>query len=270
MSKKPGERGYADLKKDGEKPRDAATNDTRRWWARDKKDDAGAIVATQEFLVQQQAVRMRQHVISARLYGNFALMGAQAQAYSKLLSQQTAVKDRVTFNAIQSIIDTLTSRIGETKPRPYYLTSGGSYSQQRKAKKLNQFTEGVFYETSTYDKGLDCFRDSAIWGDGLLYVFGRAGKLHHERVLSSELWVDELEAMYGFPRNLYWARDVDRDQAPAGAGNEKLSHAVFDDGRSGRMGAAGHHCKSDPLGGFENDQGKRVAITEPAGDLIAV
>lgn len=221
MAKRPGERGYAEMTKDGERPRDAATNATHRWWSAKPTEVARSIIATQEFLQQRQSPRMRQHVVSARLYGNFSLMGAEAQRYARMLASQSAVKDRITFNAIQSIIDTLTSRVGETKPRPYYLTSGGSYSQQRRAKKLNQFTEGVFYETQTYDKGLDCFRDSAIWGDGLLYVFGRAGKLHHERVLSSELWVDEVEAMYGFPRNMYWAKDVDRDQALAWFSDDK-------------------------------------------------
>src|SRR5260370_27302194 len=54
-------------------------------------------------------------------------------------------------------------------------------------------------------------------------------------------------------------------QAPACAGNEKLRHAVLDDGRSARMRASGHHRKSDALRGFENDEGKRVAVTEPAG-----
>lgn len=220
MARAPGTTDFRSLKKDGEAPKvDASDVAQRRWWAIDDKkapdDVARAIVATQQILERAQSARMRQHVVSARLYGNFAPMGAQAQAYAKLLASQAAVKDRITFNAIQSIIDTLTSRIGETKPRPYYLTSGGSYSQQRKAKKLNQFTEGVFYETQTYDKGLDCFRDSAIWGDGLLHVYGRAGKLVHDRCLSSELWVDEVEGMYGFPRTMYRVKDVDRDAACA-------------------------------------------------------
>ena len=209
----PGQRDYSDLKRNGESQSGDVLpdNSARRWWAADGKELAAGISSTVEFLQRVQAPRLRQHIISARLYGNIAMMGPGASAYARLATSQSAQKDRITYNAIQSIIDTLTSRIGETKPRPYYLTSGGSFAQQRKAKKLNQFTEGVFYETKAYDKGLDCFRDGAIWGDGFMGVFRRGGKLHHERVLGSELWVDEVEAMYGHPRNMYRVKDVDRE-----------------------------------------------------------
>lgn len=215
------------MKRDGVAPASTGADANYRWWSIDDPEAnatkrkanntrvAQGIIATQQHLQQAQSARMKQQVISARLYGNLTLMGGDAQAFSRLLASSSAVKDRITFNATQSIIDTLTSRIGETKPRPYYLTSGGSYSQQRKAKKLNQFTEGVFYETNTYDKGLDCFRDAAIWGDGCMKVYDRAGKLVHDRVLGSELWVDEVEAMYGFPRNMYQVRDIDRGELEA-------------------------------------------------------
>ena len=109
-------------------------------------------------------------------------------------------------------IDTLVARVGETKPRPYFLTNGGDYKQQRKAKKLNQFIDGVFYETKAYDIGLDAFRDGEIQGDGFVHCFGRGGKLHKERVAGSELWVDEVEGQYGKPRGMTEIMLVDRDE----------------------------------------------------------
>lgn len=211
--RKAGEQSILNMKKDGEKPVEARSFDSvsRRWWDLDGRDAAQSITGTVSQLQRIQAPRLRQHIISARLYGNVGMLGASAQALARLMNS-SASKDRVTFNAIGSIVDTLTARVGTERPRPYYLTSGGSYAQQRKAKKRNQFTEGVFYETKTYAKGLKCFRDAGIWGDGLMHVYPRAGKLHHERVLCSELWVDEVEAMLGSPRNLFRVKDVDRDE----------------------------------------------------------
>ncbi len=229
MAREPGTIDFTKLTKDGKKPDRSPQDVNRRWWDMEGKPCAESIISNVQLLERAQAARLRQHVISARLYGNMAMMGTTANAYAKLMSSQSAAKDRVTFNAIQSIIDTLTSRIGETKPRPYYLTSGGSYSQQRKAKKLNQFTEGVFYETKTYDTGLDCFRDSAIWGDGMLHVFGRGGKLVHERMLSNEFWIDEVEAMYGFPRTGYRVKDVDRDELCAAWSDDKKAVKTIED-----------------------------------------
>ncbi len=206
---------YRDLHRKGEpkanRPRTGAVAD-RQWWEYTGNKCADSIKGTVDFLQKNQQPRIRQAVISSRLYGNIALSGAAGASYTRLLQSQTAVKDRITYNAIQSIIDTVTARVGETKPRPYFLTSGGNYQQQRKAKKLNQWVEGVFYETKTYDLGIKSFRDAAIWGDGLMHVFARGGKVCHERVMSSELWVDEVEAQYGFPRNMHRVKVVDRDE----------------------------------------------------------
>jgi hypothetical protein len=120
-------------------------------------------------------------------------------------------RDRITDNVVQSVIDTATARVGENKPRPYFLTSGGSYKQQRKAKKLNQFSEGIFFECNAYELGGAAQRDAEIFGDGLIHVFERNGRVGMERVLSGELWVDEVEGAYGNPRQAHWTRPVDRE-----------------------------------------------------------
>ncbi len=217
MRSTPGTVDYTTLKRKGDK---RPSNDTRgaltvprQWWRLKGKECARSIAETVSFLQRIQMARIKQQVISARLYGNISLSGSSGSAYVRLLHAQTATRDRATYNAIQSIIDTLTSRIGENKPRPYYLPSGGDWKQHRKAKKLNLFTEGVFYETKTYDTGVKVFRDSAIWGDGFMHVFVRGKKVVHERVAGSELWVDEVEAQYGEPRNMHRLKSVDRDEA---------------------------------------------------------
>lgn len=178
----------------------------------EKEQCSNSVRDTVESLQRNQSARIRQQVVSARLYGNLSLQGTAGAAYARLLAARSAATDRMSYNAIQSICDTLVSHVGEQKPRPYYLTSGGNYKQQRKAKKLSQFTDGVFYETKTYRKGPKCFRDGLIWGDGFMHVFTRGGKLHHERVLGSELWVDEVEGQYGFPRNMHRWLTVDKDE----------------------------------------------------------
>jgi hypothetical protein len=210
---------YRDLKKrkksDADNPRAGGPSGdtTRRWWEYEGNKCADSIRSNIEFLQKAQSNRLRQMVMSARLYGNMGLMASGTSlAFARAFQSASASKERITYNAIQSITDTLVSHVGETKPRPYYLTSGGNYREQRKAKKLSQFTDGVFYETKTYRLAPKAFRDAAIWGDGFIHVFARGGKLHHERVLGSEMWVDEVEAQYGFPRNWNRVKVVDRDE----------------------------------------------------------
>jgi hypothetical protein len=218
VRKAPGTTDYRDMKKDGkahpERVDMAPDGRQHRWWDETGPQCAQAVTAAVRFLQKQQVNRVRQQSISARLYGNIHSANAMGANYSHFIGtgQRTATKDRVTYNVTQSAVDTLTARVGETKPRAYYLSSGGSYKQQKYAKKLNQIVEGIFYETHTYDLGLKAFRDSAIWGDGFVHVFGRGGKVRHERVMSAELWMDETEAQYGNPRTIHRVKVIDRDE----------------------------------------------------------
>lgn len=145
------------------------------------------------------------------------MTGISGLSIGSAMSQPGAIKERITDNVIQSVVDTATARIGENKPRPYFLTSGGDYKLQRRAKKLNQFSDGIFYENEAYELGGLAQRDAEIFGDGLIFVTEKLSKdgkprVAFERVISAELWVDEVEGAYGKPRQLHWVRGIDREQ----------------------------------------------------------
>jgi hypothetical protein len=56
-------------------------------------------------------------------------------------------------------------------------------------------------------------------------------------------------------------------QTPAGSRNEKLRHAVLNNGRTRRLVAC-HHREADSLRRLENDERKRIAIAKPARNLV--
>ncbi len=223
MARAPGTRDFRDGdvkdpsgKQATQKRRDASeVNPDRRWWDKKGQQCAESVATVVKFLQGRQDGRLRNMVRNARLYGNISNVGLTSSPFGRLFDTTPAAKKYATDNATQSGIDTLVSHIGETKPRCYYLTSGGNYRQQRQAKKLTQWTDGVFYECQTYRKGSMAFRDGAVWGDGFVHVSARGGKLHHERVVSAELWVDETEAQYGKPRNMHRVKVIDRDELAA-------------------------------------------------------
>lgn len=215
MARKPSQRDYRDLRNaDGNKPRDDRKDVTgaRDWWNRTGPDCAGIVRSTIETLFDAQAERRNQRIRNARLYGNLRRKINPSSPFARNNPASPANIERLTYNGIQENVDTIHARVGETTPRPYFLTNGGTYKQKRKAEKLNQFVDGTFYETKAYDIGLEAFRDGEIQGDGFSHAFGRGGKLHKERVSGGELWVDEMEAQYGFPRNLHRVKIVDREE----------------------------------------------------------
>lgn len=182
----------------------------RRWW-NEKTDVASAITGVLAVLEMTQRARNQMYERSARLYGNLGLMAANKPENNRAVAARAVPADRITYNLIQSAVDTVVAKIAKNRPKPLFLTSKGDYKIQRRAKKLNDFVDGIFYENDAYAQGTMIFRDGAVFGDGFTHVFPYYGRVKHERVLASELWIDEIESLYGEPRQLHREKNVDRD-----------------------------------------------------------
>lgn len=183
------------------------------WWEEKDEDKAAALLLTSAaYLKETQGFRYRQAAIYARLYGNQSLYSFAGSNLNKLDQVSGIPQERPTFNLIQSAIDTLVSRISQSRPQPVFLTDNGDYKQRNLAKKLNNFILGEFYQTKTYELGTKALRDSLVEGTGVIHIFETPDrKVGMERVLLTELLVDPNEAMYGEPRQLYRMKLVDRD-----------------------------------------------------------
>jgi hypothetical protein len=197
-------------------PRDNAADQSRnfKFWTLDEKDMSGAVAANINFIRQHQSGRVEQLTTSTRLYGNtnaYNLMGSA-------LSRATAVNSnpmssRVSYNLCNSVVDTLVSKMAKDKVIPTFITNGGVWSMQKKAKLLTKFCQGVDYEHHVHDLTMGMFRDGSVWGDGFLHVFNDNGKLGIERELPHNLWVDQVEALVGPPRTLYRTMLMDKGVA---------------------------------------------------------
>lgn len=186
-------------------------NDTsRKWWLLDDYEMSQAIVSTVTSMANADAKRQTQYQISARLYGNSNIMGINGLSFSKIQSTQATLKDRVSYNVIQSCVDTLVSKLTKNKPKPAFLTAGGSWKLHRQAKQLDKFIDGIFYENDLYHLTVQCLKDALVFGDGIIHVFEDHGRCKMERVIPSEIYVDQMESFYGYPRQIHRVKNVDR------------------------------------------------------------
>lgn len=182
------------------------------WWrAGSKRELSDQIIATASFLKEQQQYRFRQASIHARMYGNIPLMNFAGTNLTKMNAVNNLPVDRPTMNVVQSCVDTLVSRLTQSKPRPLFLTDGGDYKARSLAKQLNQFIEGEFHQIKAYEYGECILRDASILGSGCVKVFESDDKrVKMERCLLTELFVDTNDAFYGEPRSMYQLKLVDR------------------------------------------------------------
>ncbi len=191
----------------------AITKSVYKWWqASDSRTLVNQVLTTTAYLKETQSYLFRQTALYARLYGNLSLFSFIGSNNSKMSNSTELPADRPTFNIVQSCIDTIVSRLSQSRPAPVFLTDGGDYKERRLAKQLNNFILGEFYQTKAYDKAALFLRDACVAGTGVLKIYeSEDNKVAIDRVLKTELMVDPNDSMYGEPRQLFQMKLVDRD-----------------------------------------------------------
>lgn len=184
------------------------------WWLTDDDESGDAAISAVQSLRTRDANRPARLALHARLYaGRHALSVLPGNDLTGYYGTPFGVDwddDRIRFNVVQSVIDTLTARVGKVRPLPTFITDSGDWYGKRAAQDLETWVEGTFYQTKFYDKLPMCFRDAAWAGTGVLHVFRAGNQVQIERVIPSELWVDPADAAYGDPRCLYRIKRMDR------------------------------------------------------------
>jgi hypothetical protein len=180
------------------------------WFRARTKETHKDIFAHLGYLDKQQSYRSIDNLRYARLYGNYEMAGLDAYSYTRVETSYSPT-NRVTLNVIQSMIDTVSSKITKNKPKPTFLTDGGDWSLQQKAKKLTKYVDGVFTGTDFYQHAARAFIDSCIFGTGAIKIFREDNEIKAERVFIEELKTDDIEGFYGDVRNLHQVKFVHKD-----------------------------------------------------------
>lgn len=113
-------------------------------------------------------------------------------------------------NIIRRQVDTGVAKLTKNRPVPMGLTSGGNYSEQRRAKNISKFFEGILDEVGFWPTRELRRRDGAIVGSGLALNYRVGRTMVHDRLFKREVRVCPIDAERGKPRTLYIARLVDK------------------------------------------------------------
>lgn len=189
-----------------------------RWWAPSLKAEERGKVAESvtDALKKQAALRHQLNLIHARLYGNADMVSFGARDYSRSATWGgIGIPNRIAFNIVATCIETLGSKIGKQRPRPTFLTSGGNWKAQQRARRANQWCQGLFYETKIHEVAKKVRLSAYCFGTGALKVMvskerGERGEIHCEPLFIDDIYVDDADAIYGKPRQLFQRMLVDR------------------------------------------------------------
>lgn len=240
------------------------------WWR--EPSPFHAIVQAIKWLDNDQQQVYDLNLRNLMLYGNRAAYGLNASDYTDRLQLPSS---RLTLNVVQSVIDAAVSQIATIKPRIINLTDAGNWAQQQRARKLNQWTQGIFYETDAYKLGKMAFRDACIFGTGALKIIERDGRAALERVFIDDLIVDNRDARNGNPKQLFEVRELPRDVVAAAfpdyadeiasSGNSMRIHNSLESSVTDLVSVAeAWHLPSGP----DADDGKHVICVDNCDLLV--
>lgn len=184
------------------------------WWkAEDDALLASQLCSTAAYLKTNQTYRQRQLAVDVRMYCGLSIYSYAGSNTAKMNKTRTLPDDRPTFNLVESCTDTLVSRLSQNEPQPKFLTDGADYKQRHLAQRLNQFVLGEFYQTKAYDKAKKMLRDGIVMGGSALKVYeGDDNKVCIDRVLQTDLFIDDNDSLNGDPQQLIQVKLVDRDK----------------------------------------------------------
>lgn len=177
-----------------------------RWYRATEKDCHAILFSQLDRLHRLTNWRRTQDLYCACLYDDaeFASLVQGSQAVGEFTPQT------MTTNIVKRQVDTFVQRITEGKPVPMAITSGGTYSEQRRAKALSKIFDGVLDQVGYWDTRPLLRRDGALFGDGFALNHRVGRQLFHDRAFPWEFYVDPREARYGKPQTLILLRYVDK------------------------------------------------------------
>jgi len=180
---------------------------TNQFWWEVKGDPHKEITSFVGALDDEQTHRTEDNLNSLRLFGNNETAGLSLSEYSR---RNIRHDGNPSLNIVHSMCTTVTSRITKSRPRATFLTSGGNWTEKRKAKLLDKFVAGQFYETGIYNVASRVFLDATVFGTGVMKIYEQGGRVKIDRVFPNEVIVDDAEALYGEPRQLFQRKFISR------------------------------------------------------------
>lgn len=108
------------------------------------------------------------------------------------------------LNVIKSCIDTLTSKIAQSKVRPFFNTQNGTFKDIQTVKQAQAFFD-LFYDLQSVNKKVsETFRDSAIFELGVIYINEITKNI--EKALPWQVFVRPAEVTYNKLTRVYYER----------------------------------------------------------------
>jgi hypothetical protein len=168
------------------------------WW--DEKTKTKALApATQLFryIADEDSARLQAYTAYNRIYTNRKIHSNDFLAsYTASFAVEGNAYSRVPINLCKVFVDAAHARITRQNPRPVFVTAGGNFTLQKKARQMQKWCEFTDTFTDLRPKKKKASLDSLIYGTGIVKtsIHPVVNEICNERVHPGDLFMDPVEA----------------------------------------------------------------------------
>ena len=173
------------------------------WYDNEEPEVVGQLLQSEVArLLNDHSARINKVTRALSAYDNLgydSAMGMLSGSAGTMWGDENAL----TFNVLQSSLDTLLSKIGKNKLLPRIITTNAKWAKKEQATKAEKFVRGLFRQLDVAKNMEKVLFSSLLHGDGFLKVVIEEGSISLEPCLSEDVLVDFADGMYGTPECMF-------------------------------------------------------------------
>lgn len=151
------------------------------------------------------------------MYMNQPIIGLTPRRFTR--HTMGLARRKLSLNACRSVCDAYVAKVTNQNPRVSFSCNGATWDTRQRAKRLENFNDGMLYEQNAYELGRQLELDAAVVGTAVQLTLpmgeGKDARIVYERDSASAFFCDDEAAYNGDPREMYRRKWMDRLQAMA-------------------------------------------------------
>lgn len=188
-------------------PANSDSNQVIAYWELEGDECGTALQSTVDTIRKTQSELRANDLRHLRMYRNLALAGMGVSSFTRAAQGQAPLS----LNVVRNMINAVTSKITKHRPKGTFQTFGHGYKGRKRAREMEQFSEGMLYKERFRENAPQIFKDIGTLGTGFAKVCPMGGgKIAMERSFACEITIDSAEGMHRNPRNWQQSKYVDK------------------------------------------------------------
>ena len=212
------------------------------WWSKKCNHCHQHIVNQLNQLDNVQSVTRARDKHYLSLYSNRRMNGLQPGSFTWSDEYEEGVQQAANLNLSRSVVDSSQARICPNKPRVRFLTEGGNWFLQERARGMQRFYDGWMSEVVGYKSMEQAALDCKVFNKGYVHLMELDDRLEMEHVFKPEITVDEQAAATSPPRTAYRRKLMAAEFAvgkyayPKGKYSKELGTQIYASGMTTQTG----------------------------------